>query len=116
MFLSVVIKNLKRELNTKVVKSVYKINDYCEPVNGVNNHESEIPQGSCRIGKKPLVTVTSPTSLHLSWKDSFKDCEEKNIVETKLFLDKVPSDPAPRSKEALLHADPCLRHKIEVTL
>ena len=73
--------------------------------------------GRCTMDKELKVSVASPTHLHVSWEDAFKDCEDGNIVATNVIIaGDLTLAQTPGSKEANVRANPCIRHSIRVGL
>ena len=113
VFFSFTIVDPSSELKPKVVKDTYKKGKHCTPG---NNGNTESPQGPCRPYKQLKVTVNSETHLYVNWTNSFNYCEKDQIAATKVIVDDKPILQLSGAVEAMVEADPCLRHKIEVTL
>ena len=69
-----------------------------------------------RTDKDLKVEVNSATNLVVEWEDSFKDCETHQLAATEVLVDDKPFPQRSNAVRATVKADPCLRHKIEVTL
>ena len=60
--------------------------------------------------------MASSTYLYLSWKDAFKDCDDKQIVATNVRIGSQRFPQILGAKEARVEANPCVRHEVRVTL
>ena len=70
----------------------------------------------CKFDKELQVSVVSSTHLYLSWKDAFKDCNDKQIVATNVRIGSRRLLQIIGAKEAKVEANPCVRLEIMVTL
>ena len=116
VFFKFTIVDPSRPSGVKEIKEVYKTSEHCTLNDEVNNENSESPQGSCRTDRDLKIEVSSATNLVVDWEDSFKDCETHQIAATKVLVDNKPTRQYSGAVRAMVDADPCLRHKIEVTL